>query len=236
MKKIIILSTDTDHHRYFINKLILRGIFIEALFLEIESIVPHFKVGPLYEVKEKKFEKENFFISIPNKISKIKISSFKDINMNDSFEAISEINPDFGLVFGTRKLNPKIIELFKDGLINVHRGLAQFYRGLDSDLWAIYHRDYEKIGVTIHKVEDRLDTGNIILQKNLPLKKGMKTYQLRYYSTKIATDLVYESLVKYLKGNLNDSKQKKIGRYYSFMPIELKKIVNKRFNNYCRNL
>ena len=113
MKKIIILSTDTDHHRYFINTLILRGIYIEALSLETESNIPPFKVGPLYEIKEKKFEKNFFFTNTPNEISKIKTLNFKNINMKDSFEAISQINPDFGLVFGTRKISSKIIELLK---------------------------------------------------------------------------------------------------------------------------
>ena len=48
---------------------------------------------------------------------------------------------------------------------------AQYYRGLDSDLWAIYHRDYKNIGVTIHMVDSELDTGEILYQENTPCIK-----------------------------------------------------------------
>ena len=92
--------------------------------------------------------------------------------------------------------------MFKDGLINVHRG-STILSWLDSDLWAIYHRDYKNIGVTIHMVDSELDTGEILYQENILMHKGMKTHQLRYYTTKIATDLIYKSILDYFSSGSN---------------------------------
>jgi methionyl-tRNA formyltransferase len=140
------------------------------------------------------------------------------------------------VVFGAGKISSDVIKMFPDGLINVHRGISEKYRGLDSELWAVYHQDYGNIGVTIHKVEELLDTGDIIFKQKLKLKSGMKTYQLRYYTSLIATNLVIKTLKDYLSGTLLQKKQKKKGRYYSFMPLELKKIVNDKFNHYCEKI
>lgn len=236
MKKIIILSSDTVHHRYFFNKLIKKGVLIDSIIFETTHVKPPFDTGPLFEAEEKGFEKENFFSDVSYSLEGFNIFQFENVNSESSEELIRKINPDLGIVFGTRKIQSHIISLFPDGLINVHRGIAQLYRGLDSDLWAIYHGDYNNIGVTIHMIENRLDTGNIIYQETMPIKKKMKTFQIRYYTSIIATNLILKSIEDYFSGSFKTYPQKSLGRYYSFMPIQIKKIVNKKFNRYCNSL
>tara|TARA_B100000579_G_C22744498_1_gene810772 strand:+ start:324 stop:1034 length:711 start_codon:yes stop_codon:yes gene_type:complete len=236
LKKIVLLSSDTIHHRYFINKLIHDGIKFNLIIFENTHVEPLFDTGPLYEEQENSFEETNFFGEIKSDLNNLDIFEIDNVNTLRIEEMIKKIKPDFGIVFGTRKIKNSILKLFSDGLLNVHRGIAQRYRGLDSDLWAIYHNDYNNIGVTIHMVESKLDTGNIIYQKKMEIKKNMKTFQIRYFTTLISTDLVFKSIQDYLCGKLRTYNQKKLGRYYSFMPIELKKIVNKKFNKHCKLL
>lgn len=236
MKKIIILSTDTLHHRYFFNKINDSGFFVEAILLETTSVSPEFKTGPFFHDEEYLFEKDHFFKETRSDLDGFEIKKVSAMNTSEALNILSESNPGFGIVFGTRKLSGKTIDCFEDGMINVHRGIAEEYRGVDSELWATYHGDYDNIGVTIHGVDTQLDTGSIIFQERLKLKKNMKIYQLRYYLTVIATDLVIKSLKLYLQGNLEHVKQKKHGRYYSFMPYDLKNVVAKKFNAYCEKL
>ena len=233
-KKIVILSTDTIHHRYFNNWLQMQGCYLTACIYETTYVEPEFKTAPLFENKQDDFERKNFL----DADSLIDVCPFeaKDINDNDSYALIKDLAPDFGVVFGTRRITQQIIDLFPDGLINVHRGIAQEYRGLDSDLWAIYHDDYHNIGVTIHKVDRELDTGGIAYQEKMPLIQGMQIHQIRYYTTVMAGRLVVMALQDYAKNQLKFDKQEKLGRYYSFMPLALKIIVEKKFNNYCKNL
>ena len=127
-------------------------------------------------------------------------------------------------MFGTRKISKKIIRLFKFGLINIHRGIIEKYRGLDSEYWAIYHRDYKNIGITIHKVDKGLDTGKILIQRRIGIKTYHQIYMLRYLTTVVATKELIK-IINYFrkKKKFKYAKIKSYGRYYSFIPSVIKK-------------
>ena len=236
MKTLVVLSSDTPHHRYFLNKLCEQGHQFAHVFFETKHVEPRFPVGPLFEDKEDAFEQEHFFKELSDEISHLKITEVESLNSADSISKLQELNADLGLVFGTGRLNPDVIACFKDGLFNVHRGIAEEYRGLDSDLWAIYHSDYSNIGVTIHMVEPRLDIGHIVRQKSMTLRPNMEIHQIRYYTTLIATQLIDEGLQDYCSAKLQTTPQQQMGRYYSFMPLDLKKLALKKFNKHCSRL
>jgi|TARA_B100001971_G_scaffold195699_1_gene202768 methionyl-tRNA formyltransferase len=236
LKKIIVVSSDTPHHRYFINFLLKQGIHLTGCFFENNPVLPGFATGPLFEEEEKEFEETHFFVEMNKDLPTSLISQVSTVNSPQSLETLKELRPDLGIVFGTGKINLNIINLFKSGLINVHRGISQEYRGLDSDLWAIYHSDYDNLGVTIHKVDPTLDTGDIVYQEKLELRKGMEIHQIRYYTTLIATHLVIKAVSDYLNHRMDFRPQEKRGRYYSFMPLKLKKIARLKFNKYCSDI
>ena len=60
-KKIIILTTDTLHHRFYINRIYEEGFIVDSVFFQKNLPKPDFKTGPLFENKEEKFEIKNFF-------------------------------------------------------------------------------------------------------------------------------------------------------------------------------
>jgi methionyl-tRNA formyltransferase len=93
------------------------------------------------------------------------IEIFPVNNINSPFvrAAIREIGPDLNVVAGTRKLNKDIFDSSKLGAVNIHSGILPYYRGADSEFWALYNGEKEKIGVTIHFIDQSLDTGDIIL-------------------------------------------------------------------------
>jgi methionyl-tRNA formyltransferase len=159
------------------------------------------------------------------------------INKPGIIDEVKSYHADLGLVFGCGKIKPHLLTVTRDGLINIHRGISSEYRGLDSDLWAIYHQDYKNIGVTIHRVDEELDTGDILKVQRLKLRPDMKIHQLRYYTTLMATEMTLDVLRQYKEtGKLDGVPQKKSGRYYSFMPLVLKKIVQTQFDNYTKKL
>ena len=121
-------------------------------------------------------------------------------------------------------------------MLNVHRGIASEYRGLDSEFWAIYHNDFNNIGVTIHKVDEHLDTGPYTFMEPLPLHQDMKIWQLEYFMTVLATELTSRSLRNYYNGNLVFHQQKQRGRYYSFFPTIFMKKFAARFHRYTKAL
>ena len=230
MKTVLFLGNDTLHRRYFINTLKTQGFQLGGILFEKSSVKPPFHTHPFFEEEERLFEKQHFFQNVSNELTGETIKIVENLNDPEALSWIAAMKPDLGIVSGARKLSPDVIGLFKDGLINVHLGVAEHYRGLDSNLWALYHNDYDHLGVTIHKVEPTLDTGDIIYQEKVSLPANAKIFQVRYYTMVAAVDFMMRALTDYLAGNIPSRPQEHLGRYYSFMPLCLKEVVAKKFD------
>ena len=139
--------------------------------------------------------------------------------------------------FGIGLIKLKFLKEFKKSkIVNLHGGNLNFYRGLDSHLWTIYHNDFRNLKVCIHYIKDKLDTGKIIQIKNIKLFRDMKLYQLRSKNAEVAEKILSSYLSKFCKKKKINSKENKSGRYYSFMPSSLKKIVDKKFLNFTKKI
>lgn len=95
-----------------------------------------------------------------------------DINSKEVENFIRSKCPDIIIVCGSNIIKPNIFEIPLKGTINIHCGITPDYRSANPVEWAIYNRDFQKIGVTIHYVDEGLDTGNIISQKTVKVEKG----------------------------------------------------------------
>lgn len=63
-------------------------------------------------------------------------------------------------------LPQNILQLASKMALNIHGSLLPKYRGRAPHIWAIIHGE-EKIGVTIHRIDEGCDTGDIILQREM---------------------------------------------------------------------
>lgn len=96
--------------------------------------------------------------------------------------------------------------------LNVHPGLLPFYRGQNPVQWSV--RNLAPIGASVHFIDEGIDTGPILLKKELVNFKSKSIRNLRIEVLKFSASL----LVKYLKnpnkypGTIQDPK---IGHTYS---------------------
>ena len=67
-------------------------------------------------------------------------------------------------------LSKNFIQKFKGKILNIHPSLLPKYKGLNTHLRAIKNKD-KYSGCTVHLVNSRLDSGKIILQKKIKIKK-----------------------------------------------------------------
>jgi methionyl-tRNA formyltransferase len=95
----------------------------------------------------------------------------------ESLDLIREANADLGVVFGTNIVKESVFSIPRLGSINLHQGLAPLYRGGPPVFWELFN-DEKEIGLTVHFVAPKVDTGDIVLQKKVPLK----------YDTSIGTE------------------------------------------------
>ena len=92
-----------------------------------------------------------------------------NINSDESIEKLKMINPDFLIVvaFG-QILKKKVLDIPKIDALNVHASLLPKYRGAAPINWAILNGE-EETGVTIMKIDEGLDTGDIISSVSTPI-------------------------------------------------------------------
>ncbi len=93
---------------------------------------------------------------------------------------VSERKPDLlVLVFVTQFVSREIINLATYGGINYHPSLLPKFRGGSAIAWALIHGE-SHTGVTIHYIDEGVDTGDIILQESVPIDPDDTTVTLYY--------------------------------------------------------
>ncbi|WP_312078039.1 formyl transferase [Chryseobacterium sp.] len=109
-----------------------------------------------------------------------KINKVKSVNAKSTIELLKKINPDLIIVNGTRIISKKVLASINCKFINTHAGITPKYRGVHGSYWALVSGDTENSGVTIHFVDEGIDTGNIIAQATIQHTKddNFSTYPL----------------------------------------------------------
>ncbi len=85
-------------------------------------------------------------------------------------ELLKNIDPDFIFIIAFGKILPNsFYSLAKSGAYNLHFSLLPKYRGASPLQSAILHGDHET-GITFQKINDKMDAGDIVLQKKFSLQ------------------------------------------------------------------
>lgn len=87
---------------------------------------------------------------------------------NNFLSRLREINADLHIVVAFRMLPELVWNMPPLGTINVHASLLPQYRGAAPINWAIIHGEV-KTGVTTFRLKHEIDTGNILLQKEVEI-------------------------------------------------------------------
>ena len=112
---------------------------------------------------------------------KIPICKVANYHAEDTIELLRATEADLGILYGTNIIKESVFSIPRIGSINIHQGLAPIYRGGPTVFWELFNGEKE-IGITVHFVASKVDTGDIILQKTLPLRYDFPHYGLDYES------------------------------------------------------
>lgn len=112
---------------------------------------------------------------------------------------IKALNPEAIVVVAYGKILPKeILEIPQKGCLNVHASLLPKYRGAAPVQWAILKGE-EETGVTVMKLDELLDTGDILLQKKVRISEDDTTITLMDRLFSAGGKLLIEALEKKVK-------------------------------------
>jgi methionyl-tRNA formyltransferase len=125
----------------------------------------------------------------------IPLAQPEKIKNNEEFiSRLAELRPDAIVVVGYGRIIPQwMIDLPALGNLNVHASLLPKYRGAAPIQWAIAQGE-TVTGVTTMRIDAGLDTGDILLQRELPIAAEDTAETMALKLAAVGADLMVETL------------------------------------------
>jgi len=125
-----------------------------------------------------------------------------NVNSDACRAALRKLKPDVVVVIGTRMIKSATLRSVDASFINYHAGLNPKYRGMNGGYWALAMGDAKNFGITVHLVDEGVDTGGIISYRTLTSTRGdnFTTYPLLQAAA--ARPLVIQAVGDVLDGRL----------------------------------
>ena len=159
----------------------------------------------------------------------LKIYQPEKVRKNNEFiEQIKKLKPDVICVVAYGKILPKeLLEIPTLGCINVHGSLLPKYRGAAPIQWAVINGD-KITGITTMYMDIGMDTGDMILSKEVEIGENETTGELWERLSKIGAELLVETLKKVEEGTAPRIPQ---GEDFSMAPMLDKEISKIDWDN-----
>lgn len=189
-------------------KVIFMGTPIFASIILDELIKKYNVIMVVCQPDREKDRKGNIIYSPCKKLAiENNIQVFQPLKIRDEYQKILDMNPDIIITAAYGQIIPDIVLNYpKYGPINVHGSLLPKLRGGAPIHHAIINGDKE-IGVTIMYMDKRMDAGDIISQRAIPLTNDMNL-DIAYEKLAIlGRDLLIETIPSIINGTNNRIKQ-----------------------------
>lgn len=170
---------------------------INSNLIEIAFITPRFDTTDT-ELKEYSKKYGIDYLLTPN------------VNSKEYLEQVSRYGCDLFVSMSFNQIFRKtIINIPKYRTINCHAGKLPFYRGRNVLNWALIN-DEKEFGITVHYVDEGIDTGDIILQKNYPITDDDTYKTLLDVAYRGCAEVLFDVVKSFQSGPLVGIKQNTI--------------------------
>lgn len=157
------------------------------------------------------------------KENNIKVLQFHKIR-NEGYLPLKELNADIFITCAYGQIiSEEIINLPKYKTINVHFSLLPFYRGASPVQWALINCE-KTVGVTIMNTDKGIDTGDIIVQKELEVEENDNCFTLLNKLAELSNPLLLKVLDDFENNNIIFIPQGENFTYYPMLKKEDGKI------------
>lgn len=122
------------------------------------------------------------------------------VNSDEFYEIAQKYGCDLFVSMSYNQIfKRRIIDLPKFSTINCHAGKLPFYRGRNILNWALIN-DEKEFGITVHYVDEGIDTGDIILQRTYPITDEDNYNTLLEVAYKECPDILYHAIKEIQNG------------------------------------
>jgi methionyl-tRNA formyltransferase len=123
---------------------------------------------------------------------KLPILQPEQVNDPDFIRELGSWNADLFVVVAFRILPKSVFSIPPQGTFNLHASLLPKYRGAAPIHWALINGE-EESGVTTFFIDEKVDTGEILLQRSMPLTQDMTAGDLHDALSVMGAELVLET-------------------------------------------
>lgn len=182
MKKILLLVGGEICHNYFANQIhLLTQAEVDVIVHHsgrdnFEYYFPIYSVGATSE-EHKKFAvnfifrrnlsfalHENYDLLRAPRQRRVFIARNPEKFNLKIGEWASENTYEFAFAYGAPIIRNEAILAGKAAAFNIHIGLSRYYRGGDSNIFALCEEQYDKVGLTCHQLTKKVDEGNVLFE------------------------------------------------------------------------
>jgi len=137
---------------------------------------------------------------------KLEVLQPENLDDKNFIDKLHELNPDLQVVIAFRKLPAEVWGTSQLGTINLHPSILPDYRGAAPLNWAIINGEKET-GITTIFINDKIDSGDIILQEIVPLSDTDTSGTLHEKLSVMGANLVLKSVEQIITGQVKIRKQ-----------------------------
>lgn len=174
----VFVETEITPRRTFLETLkrsIRYNGYTHTIKRAIQKLLPNHSDDDLLKTMESRDELQKVAVA-----HRIPFHLVNNYHTPQSIELLRSTQPDLGVIYGTNIVKESVFRIPRLGSINLHQGLVPFYRGGPPVFWELYNGESE-VGLTVHVVETKVDSGEVILQERVPLSYDY-TFGLDYES------------------------------------------------------
>jgi len=131
----------------------------------------------------------------------VRVFSVRDINSTEFLNHLAEMKPDVIVsVAASQIFRQRLLNLPPRGCWNVHGGCLPRYRGMMPAFWTLLHG--ERTGaITVHRMNSRLDDGEILLQRMYPIESGESLDHVISHSKTLGAGVLLDALEMLYRGD-----------------------------------
>jgi methionyl-tRNA formyltransferase len=147
--------------------------------------------------------KKMFSVKRVCRFKRIPLIITSDINSLEYQSRLRSFDIDILIsVSATQIFKTALIEIPNKECVNVHGTLLPRHRGVMGSWWALATGD-KYTGVTLHRIVEKLDSGEILLQQKIPITQNDTQFSIATKTKKISADLILMMLDQLRKHQIN---------------------------------
>jgi folate-dependent phosphoribosylglycinamide formyltransferase PurN len=117
----------------------------------------------------------------PTDLAAVPRVTVTDPNSDEAREFLATLGPDLVIARCKLILRPAIFRIARAGTFVLHPGICPEYRNAHGCFWALVNRDLDRVGMTLLRIDEGIDTGPMYLQASCPIDEIRESHIVIQY-------------------------------------------------------